>query len=159
MLQSDKIYSYKAHQMGTNGVDAIVINESSENSNVLITSCGDDQALSFCQMTATFKAGSFRLEPSFINNVVQNEKLASSSALKAIKIKSKRRKDKFLYRLFVTGYNQNLAVWEYDYLNHKNMSLTRNAESQKWINLLKEIPLEISDVSSIDCLSLKVSEK
>lgn len=120
------IWSYKAHQSGTNSIDARLVSTEATRSNIRICSGGDDQAITVCSAILNNNYGE---NLAFNALSLHTSNNASRSAIKGVKLIT-------VDRLLSVGYSQRLAMWE---INTESCELTLSTST----------PIDIADVSSL----------
>ena len=125
---------YKAHAVGTNDINAIVVEGRDGGSlSLLIASGGDDQSICCCELRASRVTGESLGDAKVERTSTTNE--ASYSAIKGVKWVDDR-------YLLSAGYDQRLSVWQYEY-----PSLT----------LVDCIPVDVGDVNCFHSLGQTVA--
>jgi WD40 repeat protein len=125
---------YKAHTVGTNDINAIVVERRDGGSlSMLIASGGDDQSICCCELRASQVTGETLGDVKAERTSTTNE--ASYSAIKGVKWVDER-------YLLSAGYDQRLSVWQYAY-----PSLT----------LVDCTPVDVGDVNCLHSLGQTVA--
>jgi WD40 repeat protein len=125
---------YKAHAVGTNDINAIVVEGRDGGSlSMLIASGGDDQSICCCELRASRVTGESLGDANVERTSTTKE--ASYSAIKGVKWVDER-------YLLSAGYDQRLSVWQYDC-----PSLT----------LVDCIPVDVGDVNCFHALGQTVA--
>ena len=113
---------YGAHQMGTNSLCTLVLEENDACMKLLVASVGDDQALSVAEITISFDGW----QCAIVSKCTTRE--ACISALKGCAFISRN-------QLIIVGYGQRLAVWEW---SHEDGS-----------RLIRSVPIDVYDVNTL----------
>ena len=156
-IASQLLTSYSAHQIGTNGIDASFdVDKHMASAEITITSCGDDQVISI----GTLKVKPWEKSNSYLSmskfNVIKMVH-SSSSALKSIKIVKSLSTIPFQYDLFSIGYDQKLMVWRYKSCPIQDDPTVHDRDQGYSLRHISTIPIEISDISSLDCTVLQAT--
>ena len=114
MIPNAPLHSFKAHQTGVNDMSVADVNSdmTTDTFNVIITSVGDDQALSTCMLEFTNTDKIEDLEVSA--EIVLITKCASASALKAVKFVS----DSDFHRIY-TIHSAEITMWHLFIYHHE----------------------------------------
>ena len=126
---AEKVYTYQAHQMGTNAISALV-EETVYKSLVTICTGGDDQALVLCTLHISLLPDS-SLNVKVVSLVKEHQ---NESCLRAVKLMAGRN----CYFLYAIGYEQRLTAWMYP----KTGKLER----------VSQIGVDVFDVASMVCI-------
>jgi hypothetical protein len=125
---------YKAHAVGTNDINAIVVERQDGGTlSMLIASGGDDQSICCCELRANSVTGESLGDVKVERTSTTKE--ASYSAIKGVKWVDER-------YLMSAGYDQRLSVWQYAY-----PSLT----------LVDCTPVDVGDVNCLHALGQTVA--
>ena len=140
---SAPVLTYRAHTMGANCISVVAVGEEYTNNakrvKVMISSGGDDQAVSLCLLCITIPETDRSKEASVEVLASSTKKEACVSAIKGINIVGDSTNG---FRMFTTGYDQRLAMW---------MILIHSHDSELRIGLdyLSSTPVDIKDINSV----------
>jgi WD40 repeat protein len=136
-MSTDQVHptvGYKAHAVGTNDINAIVVGRGEGGTlSMLIASGGDDQSICCCELRANSVTGESLGDVKVERTSTTKE--ASYSAIKGVKWVDER-------YLMSAGYDQRLSVWQYAY-----PSLT----------LVDCTPVDVGDVNCLHALGQTVA--
>ena len=139
MIPNAPLHSFKAHQTGVNGMSVADVNSdmTTDKFNVIITSVGDDQALSTCMLEFT-NTDKIEGDLEVSAEIVLITKCASASALKAVKFVS----DSDFHRIY-TIHSAEITMWHL-FINHHELV----------VKFISSSPLG-TEGSCIDCICQK----
>ncbi len=139
------ILTLKAHTMGANCLSIVILDEdisdSGKRTRVMISSGGDDQAVSLHLICISLPCSSNHDEVSAEILTSLTRKESCASAIKGIKILG----DLFTgFRVFTTGYDQRIAMW--------SILLELNDLDSPTVNLnfLSSAAIDIKDINALD---------
>lgn len=101
--KSDELWRIQAHQIGTNCIDTLVLAKSTSVNEILITSCGDDQALTTAIVEVSFDDTEASLCCKTKSSSTIRE--AGISALKGVVIVDS-------HHIITAGYGQQIQIWQ-----------------------------------------------
>jgi len=136
VFPAERLYTYQAHQMGTNTVSALA-EEMDYKTMVTISSGGDDQALVLCTLQVSLLPDSSR-NIKVVRLVKENQ---NESCLRSVKLMAGRN----CYFLYAVGYEQRLTAWMYS----KAGKLER----------VSQIGVDVFDVASMVCIENSEAKK
>ena len=133
---------YQGHQMGTNAISAHVVGfEDGHTSFISVVTCGDDQALSICDIQFMGSNSSLQLTAPMNKHTVRE---ASLSALKDVK-QIFREGERYVV---CVGYSQMLSVWS---LGMKTTNGVDGIEHMLTKSVVARLPVDLGD---INCLAV-----
>jgi hypothetical protein len=134
------VLTFRAHTMGTNCVSAVVIRGDCNGSKcVLISSGGDDQAISLRLISVSLPESSEVKDVSVEVLASSTKKEACASAIKGINTVGDHSAG---YRICTSGYDQRMAMWAILIKNHE-------IDFEIELEFLSSAPIDIKDINTI----------
>ena len=147
------ILTFQGHTMGANSISAVIVSDECldgvQRVQVVVSSGGDDQALSLRLFCISLPQSDETKEVSIETLASSIKKEACASAIKGTNIVGDSISG---FRIYTTGYDQRLAMWEIfiktDDLNKYTMGLS----------LLSSTPIDVKDINTLGgCVAHKES--
>jgi len=146
------LYTYTAHQVGTDCINLKIIRNEERDGiqhlNLLICSGGDDQAISLhlLEVLVIPQASVYDVKVNTIGSTTAKE--ACASAIKGIHVVGDSMSG---YRMFATGYDQRLSMW--------NVVIYHDKSSPRiGLKLVTTAPVDVKDINALSCCTKRIHE-